>query len=129
MEYKFRVRNEETGEIVAYEKLTPSGWVFCYVDALNTWCNGVFALELMGDGYLNGLKREMWATAKDINGTDVYEGDIIKYTEYNSSDADRPNCIDEVEFDTGSFLPVSEGYCQHVEVIGNTTDNPELLSV
>jgi uncharacterized phage protein (TIGR01671 family) len=63
--------------------------------------------------------------AKDINGVEVYEGDIIRYTEYNSSDADIPNQISTVVFDTGSFLPVSEGYCQHIEVIGNTYEIKE----
>ena len=60
---------------------------------------------------------------KDKNGVEIYEGDKIKYVD----DFDLSICEDKVIYDSGSFLPVSEGYCQEVEVIGNIHENPELL--
>ena len=77
IEISFRVRNEETGEILGYEKLTDSGWVFCYADAPNTWCNGTYVLELMGGGYMDGMVREQSINRHDKDVIDVYGDDIV----------------------------------------------------
>ena len=65
---------------------------------------------------------------KDKNGTEIYEGDVIRYNETNFDYPDMGK-VSAIEFDSGSFVPVSEGYCVEIEVIGNIHENPELLNV
>lgn len=69
---------------------------------------------------------------KDINKTDIYEGDILDYGDYLRSHV--------VVFRNGSFWGHAIGYDENIgiglynaledlEVAGNIYDNPELLEV
>ncbi len=68
---------------------------------------------------------------KDKDGKEIYEGDVVEWEcEYDSGDNDQSIIYERkaVELVEGVYEPV---FAFHIDdmpkVIGNTTDNPELL--
>ena len=82
---------------------------------------------------------EVWATQDcelmqytgltDKKGKEIYEGDVVKSQDDEGDYATYKDVIQVVEFDTGSFYPVSEKYSKYFEVIGNIYENPALLDI
>lgn len=126
-EIKFRGKRIENGE-----------WAFG-MPAFNRDCSGVDKIEVpaLSGGICTLVDPETvgeYAGQKDINGKEIYEGDIV-----NRRDEGFPltkNWNGVVKMITGSYLVENlEGTdgeylfdeLAEVEVIGNIYDNPELL--
>ena len=68
----------------------------------------------------------------DINGVDIYEGDIInilRYDTYASEQAERYESFYVLETKHGFLAKLTKGNYNRVEVVGNRWDNPELLEM
>lgn len=87
--------------------------------------------------YEYGLNPSEWTYLqytglKDKNGKEIYEGDIIKASYYYLGDNYFRENISEVKFGEGSyylahFNAPSIDLSNHLEIIGNIYENPELL--
>ncbi|MBR2478930.1 MAG: hypothetical protein IKB47_00815 [Clostridia bacterium] len=82
--------------------------------------NSVVSLETVGQ--YTGLT--------DKNGKKIFEGDILSYTEEietRSKGKETLKGIYEVKFEYCGFSPLDCLACNHLEIIGNIHDNPELM--
>ena len=73
-----------------------------------------------------GFVFEQFTGLKDMNGREIYEGDVVKSIDDNHDYATFEYFNEVVSFVDGSFLPVSERLYEYFEVIGNIHENPEL---
>src|SRR5690625_4684528 len=73
---------------------------------------------------------------KDIDGDEIYEGDILEYGYEVYRNPVPVRVIGQVKFDLGCFLfssnnkniPLRDLYCERLKIIGNIYENPELLN-
>lgn len=68
----------------------------------------------------------------DINGVDIYEGDIIKiqgYDTYAFEQNKEYEAFYVLETKHGLLCELTKSKCNRVEVVGNKWDNPELLEL
>lgn len=117
---KVRAWNKVTGKMINLYKVTP------------------FALDpdFKQDGlfipFNDDLILEQWAGRQDVNGVDIYEGDIVEYVPWRTpvvvsvvSDGHRFEFWDHRKDESRSFalhMPV-------VKIIGNIHENWELLKI
>ncbi|WP_076634778.1 YopX family protein [Lactiplantibacillus plantarum] len=99
----------------------------------------IFYVEAMGpdgeydEGDLDVFKLEQFTGLTDVNGKDVYEGDIVK-SNYKYSQPKVSQIIMEdgnsyilgEDLATGNEMLVSD-HIGEIEIVGNVHDNPELL--
>lgn len=108
--------------------------IFLNQDQFNVRCDG-YNGGIQNNkcaGVVGGVIALQFTGLKDKNGNDVYESDIIRFSDenlkviYNSSTASF-----DVEFIGGDVEPLvpqyGEWYADQVEIIGNIYSNPELL--
>ncbi|WEZ95852.1 YopX family protein [Lactiplantibacillus plantarum] len=99
----------------------------------------IFYVEAMGpdgeydEGDLDVFKLEQFTGLTDVNGKDIYEGDIVKsnykYAQPKVSQIiieDGNSYILGEDLATGNEMLVSD-HVNEIEIIGNVHANPELL--
>jgi len=113
-EIKFKARNKYTNTIEEVDTIDfDEGWIGCGDDT--EWIDNV---ELM-----------QWTGLLDINGKEIYEGDIVNYADWDEPVLNFTDVViwqpPEFAFEIGTFwLPYEP---QYYEVIGNIYENKDLL--
>ena len=117
MKYKFRAYNKETGKMIL---LDPLQWPLRVLDEEEKW------------------KVMMFTGLLDRHGKEIYEGDILKWTNHTKCcNVATWDCLCEVVWESCGFYrrDILDGTLygwanvknEQVEVIGNIYEHPELL--
>ena len=117
---KFRAWNIITKTMIDLKKITPL--------ALNIDTDGLFI------PFSDGLPLMQFTGLSDKSGTEIYEGDIVRFSDYWFGDNKIKKSIEKIEWDSKEACYTWEltqtGYKdgpEWCEVIGNIYENPELL--
>ena len=133
MRYKFRGK-----------RLDGQGWV--YGDLLNRriWSRRIPIIRMVDDGFDTYQEAEVlpesigqWTGKFDINGVEIYKGDIVNSGHLKSDEWIPSIAVIEWDEDFAMFRQVLKGVNEGLEqlmdvpceVIGNVIDSPELIEV
>ena len=110
------------------KKFENNGWIM-YPDETLYWTEYG---EIIGGVWMEDYTLIKSTEIKDINGTEIYEGDILKCKLYNGKYEnyeivwDEKNAsFDALNKDKSNFM--SPNIWRKSEIIGNKFENPELL--
>ena len=126
---KFRIWNDKTKEWIHGPHENPS------LDGVNLFGETIMFGELLHGVSIKDVNECIalqFTGLKDMNGKEIFEGDIIKFTQhlFNTNPDDYPTRIKQVKFDNliGAWnVYESNAGESNIEVIGNVRDNPELI--
>jgi hypothetical protein len=125
-EIKFRGKRKDNGEWVT-GSLIDKDYILQYIDLAESWtpltsdhkitCRAYAIIPETVGQYVN---------RKDINGVEIFEGDIIKHGESIRFIEQRGSNYLATRMEKTETILLS--FCEKPVVIGNLTDNPELLN-
>lgn len=110
---------------------------FRYWNKKDGWC-GAFSVHQTGLVRF-GDTEPIWQTPEeeggvlmqftdclDSEGKEIYEGDILQFSEQDTSSSPRHFVTQEVKFTSGGFHPRPLP-SENAKIIGNVYENPELI--
>jgi len=113
MEKKFRIKSDYGNKEWIYFELP-----WCYSESFSCDLSEIKDKTTLGQ----------FVCMKDMNGKDVYEGDIIKYIRLSTMMDRFITYTDEVPPLTDhNFYDVIKFHAKEIQIVGNVFDNPELL--
>lgn len=144
-EYKFRAWDKHA-KIMRDDGTSPNGMPHMKYDvgimprhAKNSWATGIDGLEIRVNS--NDFELMQFTELTDINGKEIYEGDIVIAYDAEQTGVDdeqgeiMTNVTGQVIFEDGAYyyeghsagnIPLAYNI-EDIEVIGNIYETPELL--